>query len=109
MKTSGTCPKCSGRKLYYVTSVEQTYCDALGSLKSFAVTSAFVPTGEKGVLSGAHTEVLVAAPYESLVCAACGYTEWYASKSALTKLARMAESKAIRVVENGVFQKKPGS
>lgn len=50
----------------------------------------------------------MAAPYETLVCAACGYAEWYASKSALTKLARMAESKAIRVIEDGVFQKKPG-
>jgi predicted nucleic-acid-binding Zn-ribbon protein len=107
MKTSGSCPKCSGRKLFHITSVEQTYCDALGSLKSFAVASAFVPTGKKGMLGGTQSEVLVAAPYETMVCAGCGYAEWYASKTALAKLARMAESNAIRVLEDGVLQKKP--
>jgi hypothetical protein len=95
----GTCPKCSGRKLFHITSVEQTYCDAQGSLKSFAVTGAFLPTGKKGLLGGDKTELLVAGPYETLVCAACGFAEWYASKGALAKLTRMAEGKAIRVVE----------
>ena len=107
MKTTGTCPKCSGRKLFHVTSVEQTFCDAQGSLKSFAVTGAIVPTGKKSVLGGEQTEVLVAGPYETLVCAACGYAEWYASKSALTKLERMAASRAVRVLENGQYRTTP--
>jgi hypothetical protein len=34
-----------------------------------------------------------------LVCAACGYAEWDASKGALTKLTRMAEARAIRVID----------
>jgi hypothetical protein len=68
-----------GRKLFHITSVEQTYCDTQANLKSFAVT--------------------VAGPYETLVCAACGFAEWYASKSALDKLTRMAEARASRFID----------
>ena len=107
MKATGICPKCSGRKLFHVTSVEQTFCDAQGSLKSFAVTGAIVPTGKKSMLGGEQTEVLVAGPYETMVCAGCGYAEWYASQNALTKLERMAESRAIRVFENGQYRTTP--
>jgi predicted nucleic-acid-binding Zn-ribbon protein len=96
---TGTCPKCGGRKLFHITSVEQTYCDAQGSLKTFAVTGALVPTGKQGLLGGNKTEMVVAGPYETLVCAACGFAEWYASGAALAKLARMAEAKAIGVID----------
>jgi hypothetical protein len=78
--------------------VEQTYCDAQGSLKSFAVTGAIIPSGKKGLLGWDKTEVLTAGPYETLVCVACGFAEWYASKSALAKLTRMAEAKSIRLI-----------
>src|SRR5262245_48051226 len=105
MKATGTCPKCSGRKLFHISSVSQTYCDAQGSLKTFAVTSAIVPTGEKGLL-GEKKEMVVAAPYETLVCAGCGYAEWYASMSALVSLEQMAEGRAVRVIENGKPQKR---
>jgi predicted nucleic-acid-binding Zn-ribbon protein len=99
VKSSGTCPKCSGRKLFHIFSVEQTFCDAQGSLKSFAVTGAIVPTGKRGLLGGDKTEMVVAGPYETMVCAGCGFAEWYASKSALAKLTRMAEAKAIRFID----------
>jgi hypothetical protein len=90
--------------LFHISSVQHTYCDAQGSLKTFAVTGAFVPTGKKGVLGNEKTELVSAGPYESLVCAACGYAEWYASKSALRDLARMAEGRAIRVIVDGTPQ-----
>jgi predicted nucleic-acid-binding Zn-ribbon protein len=102
VKKTGTCPKCAGRKLFHIASVEQTYCDAMGSLKTFAVTGAIVPTGKKGLLGNEEKEVLVAAPFETVVCASCGFTEWYASKSALARLERMAQHEAIAVIEDGV-------
>jgi predicted nucleic-acid-binding Zn-ribbon protein len=101
VKTSGICPKCSGCKLYHITEVQQTYCDAQGSLRRLDVTGAFVPTGKQGLL-GAKTELVTAGPYETLVCAACGYAEWYASRQALARLAHMAEHRAIRVLDGSV-------
>jgi predicted nucleic-acid-binding Zn-ribbon protein len=100
MKTTGTCPKCCGRKVLQVSPVQYTYCDAGGTLRNFDVQSAHVRTGKKGLLGGDATELETAGPYETLVCAACGYAEWYAPMSALEALKRMsARSATVRVVE----------
>lgn len=101
MKTSKTCPKCQARKTYWIDRVEQTYCDAQGSLRTFDITGAHVSTGEKAFLGGEKTSLELAGPMSAAVCASCGFTEWYATRAALEKLARMAgrSAGAVRLVE----------
>jgi len=99
MRKTGTCSKCGGGKLFQISRVEQTYCDAGGSLRSFDVTGAMVSTGKKGIF-GDKMDLVVAGPYEAMVCAGCGYAEWYASAAALRTLARMAEgSTQVRLLD----------
>lgn len=108
MKQTKTCPKCDGRKLFDIPAVQQTYCDAQGSLRSFDVTGATVFSGKKNMFGGAESEVVVAGPYSAMVCAACGYAEWYASSGALQTLARMAERGAgVRLVDGDAPPKAP--
>jgi hypothetical protein len=72
----------------------------MGSLRSFQVTSAEVKTGKKGLLGGSAAEIKSAGPYETVVCAGCGYAEWYASSSALRALeAMVAGASSVRVVD----------
>jgi hypothetical protein len=100
VKTTGICPKCQGRKLFHVTAVRHTYCDAQGSLRDFNVTSAEVPTGKKGVFGGTSTEIESAGPYETLVCAGCGYAEWYVPRYALEALERLSKATgAVRLID----------
>ena len=94
MKTTGQCPKCQGRKTYQIREVKQTNCDAKGTLRSFDVTAGMAPTGGKTVFGGTELEVVVAGPYETIVCAGCGYAEWYVPRHALDRLERMAEGRA---------------
>ncbi|CAN5923845.1 hypothetical protein BH11MYX4_BH11MYX4_49410 [soil metagenome] len=103
MKKTATCPKCRGRKLFLVAQVQHTYCDAGGSLRAFHVTSAAMKTGKKGMFGGDATEIESAGPYETIVCAGCGYAEWYVPAHALAMLAQMAErSGAVRVIDGDV-------
>jgi hypothetical protein len=84
VKTTGICPKCQGRKLFHVTAVRHTYCDAQGSLRDFNVTSAEVPTGKKGVFGGTG----------------CGYAEWYVPRYALEALERLSKATgAVRLID----------
>jgi predicted nucleic-acid-binding Zn-ribbon protein len=99
VKSTGTCPKCQGRRLFHVTNVQHTYCDAMGSLRSFQVTSAEIKTGKKGLLGGDAAKIESAGPYETFVCAGCGYAEWHASTSALRALESMvAGAGTIRLI-----------
>lgn len=99
MKNTGQCPKCQGRKTYQIREVKQTYCDAQSTLRSFDVTAGMTPTGGKTVFGGTEMELVVAGPYETIVCAGCGYAEWYVPQHALDKLKRMAEGRAgVRLV-----------
>ena len=99
MKSTSICPKCAGRKVYAVSPVQQTYCDAQGSLRNFGITGAHVPTGKKTLLGGKDTSLEIASPIDAWVCATCGYTEWYAPGAALRKLERMVGTSAVRVTE----------
>ncbi len=101
MKTSKICPKCQGRKAYWIEQVQQTYCDAQGTLRTFDITGAQVATGEKGLLGGEKTSLELAGPMSAAVCATCGFTEWYATRASLEKLARMVgrSSGAVRLLE----------
>jgi predicted nucleic-acid-binding Zn-ribbon protein len=89
MKASFQCPKCAGKKAFRVREIRQTYCDAQGTLRSFDLTGAEIATGEKGLLGGDKTKLELVGPMAAVVCAGCGYTEWYAAPAALAKLARM--------------------
>jgi hypothetical protein len=98
MKSTGICPKCEGRKIYEVSAVQQTYCDAGGSLKEFHLTGAALPTGEKGVFGGATTSMTMAGPLAACVCAACGYVEWHLPKHALAVLERLGAAGNVRLL-----------
>lgn len=101
MKTSKVCPKCDGRKFFHITSMKQTYCDASTVIRTVEVFATRVPTGEKGLLGDDKTELVSTDPFESFVCAGCGFVEWYASPGSLRVLARIAEkSSDVRVVTN---------
>ncbi len=101
MKSSGICPKCAGRKLYGINPVQQTYCDAQGSLRSFNVTGARLPNGKKTLFGAEDTSLEVAGPFQACVCAGCGYTEWYVPVVALRMLERMVQAGAVTVIEPG--------
>jgi predicted nucleic-acid-binding Zn-ribbon protein len=79
VKSTSICPKCGGRKVYAVP-VQQTYCDAGGTLRAFHLTGG--------------------GPMSAFVCAACGYTEWYMPGSAMKLLARMLAAGVVSVVEH---------
>jgi hypothetical protein len=97
VKSTSICPKCDGRKIYEVSPVQQTYCDAQGILRDFHLTGARLPTGEKGLFGGDVTTLEVAGPLEACVCAACGYTEWFMPSQALRALERLLTTGAVRV------------
>ena len=99
MRSTSTCPKCDGKRVYAVSPVQQTYCDAQGSLRSFNITGASLPTGKKTMFGGEDTSLEVAGPFDACVCAACGYTEWYMPATAVRMLERMLQTGAVRVHE----------
>jgi hypothetical protein len=98
MKTSGCCPKCEATRIYLVPEVQQTYCDAQASLRNFSITSAQLPTGRTGLLGGAKTSLESSGTCSAYICATCGFTEWYMPLSTLSRLERMVEAQAVRVV-----------
>jgi predicted nucleic-acid-binding Zn-ribbon protein len=80
MRTSNTCPKCSGRKLVVAGP---RYSNEHGW---FLIP--VIPEGSRGY-------------YESWTCAACGYTEFYAM--ALSDVDEIAAQypDVVRIVESG--------
>jgi predicted nucleic-acid-binding Zn-ribbon protein len=88
MRTTATCPKCSGKKLF-VAKLESAGSSEVGyrrGLSTFAIPAVLI----KGTAVG-H--------FESWICAACGYTELYAED--LDKVARLAEKwpDQVRIVD----------
>lgn len=101
MKTCKVCPKCDGEKFFHVARQTRKYCDASGVLRTEELLSAEVPTGETNLFGNDKTEIVSAEPLEMIVCAGCGFLEWYASPEALATLARIAaKTPAVRVVTN---------
>jgi hypothetical protein len=94
VKSTSICPKCDGRKIYEVSPVRQTYCDAGGSLKNFVLTAAELPTGERGMFGGASKDMTMCGPLHACVCAQCGYVEWHLPQDALEVLERMLAARA---------------
>jgi predicted nucleic-acid-binding Zn-ribbon protein len=89
MKTTRTCPKCASKKLFVVGVVRQPEPGNPLNAYPMAVTSERLPTGRGGVFAS-DSEQVSAGLFEAWVCAACGFTEWYA-RHANEALARMAQ------------------
>jgi len=102
MKNTRACPKCSGRKLFYIPEVHQPPEDNGWEYptRPRAVT-AVVKTVASSTSHGRY-DILEAAPCEAVVCGACGFIEWYASPAALTVLDNIArhEGTHVRVVQD---------
>lgn len=70
MKQSLTCPKCDGRKIVHVDRMQLPVF-----APGFAATPATLPVAvQRGIWSGARA----LGSFETFICQACGYTEWYA-------------------------------
>ncbi len=95
MRNKNGCMKCGGQKIYDVEP-RQTYCDAGGTLRDITLTGAEVKTGDKGLLGGDKTEMVMVGA-EASVCAACGYTEWWVPRRALAKLEALVGTSAVSV------------
>jgi hypothetical protein len=102
VKSTSICPKCDGRKVYAVSPVQQTFCDAQGTLRNFSLTGAEIPTGKKTMFGGDETKLEIAGPLSAFVCAACGFTEWYMPSHALQMLERMLVTGAVALLESQV-------
>lgn len=100
VKTTGTCPKCQKRKVFVIRPVQQTFCDAQGTLRTFDLATAEVRTGTRTIF-GEQTKTEGSGPVDALVCATCGYVEWYAPSSTLAKLARLAERSSVVTLIDG--------
>lgn len=97
MRTSQTCPKCHGRKFLVAPDVVQPDSDSINGTHSFVVTCEYMQTGAGSFLSTGYERV-VAGKFEAWICAACGYTEWYAKLDAKA-VEQLVTSRALRVVD----------
>lgn len=83
-----------------ISPVQQTFCDAQGTLRTFDVVVAEVRTGSKTIFGGDQTKLESSGSVDAVVCATCGFMEWYAPKATLAKLRRLAErSSAVTLVD----------
>jgi predicted nucleic-acid-binding Zn-ribbon protein len=83
VKNSGQCIKCKGQALWIVDEVQQPDPASGNLVYKMVVTSQEVKS-EKGANAtwwnaplGATTRIS-AGSFQVIVCATCGYTEWYA-------------------------------
>ncbi len=69
-------------------------------MRRFDVTAGTAKSNMPSVFGGQSDEVVAPGPYETMVCAACGYAEWYVAKSALAALERLVASEpTVNVIE----------
>lgn len=98
MRTHSRCPKCNGTKLYVCTN-HQPDDDGLNYVHAMTITAVTIPQSQTGSSYGTSFRTH-AGTYETWICAACGYTEWYAQdrEHMLQKLATIPES-GVRIVD----------
>lgn len=77
MKRSGQCIKCNHTRLWIVDEVKQPDVDSSNRAWSMAVTSHEVDFRKRP--RGSNENRISAGSFQVIVCAGCGYTEWYAS------------------------------
>jgi predicted nucleic-acid-binding Zn-ribbon protein len=102
MRTTATCPKCSGKKII-VTDLRHTHYSARRgeSLETIPAVSVAV----RGFFGGTR----VCGGFESWICAACGYTEFYAKDLDLDDVDRLAAQwpEDIRIVDSAAPKRGP--
>ena len=76
MKKSERCIKCNNRKLWIIDEVKQPDVDSSNRAWSMAVTSHQFAPGKR---PRGSAERISAGSFQVIICAACGYTEWYAN------------------------------
>ena len=74
MKKTLECPKCSGRELWRVDTVKVPAIDQSSIKAAFTSQPAPLPLQVKLGWRGMST----VGGFEAFICAACGFTEWYA-------------------------------
>ena len=81
MRNSGQCVKCKGQSLWVVDKVHHAVPEYLDSVVQMVVTSyainGAVRTGELAAFRPNEFRI-DAGSFQVIICAACGYTEWYA-------------------------------
>jgi len=97
VRASQRCPKCHGENLY-VCENHQPDEDCSNLTHPFRVTAVQLSTEETGGKHGTSHRTHVGT-YETWICAACGYTEWYAvdKEGLLERLAKIRNS-GVRLV-----------
>jgi predicted nucleic-acid-binding Zn-ribbon protein len=97
MKTTARCPKCSGTKLFVCANVQPAW-DFVNGVHPFHITTIELSTDETGASEGSRFRSHVGR-YETWICAACGFTEWYAqdAQGLLDRLAKIPGT-GVRVV-----------
>jgi predicted nucleic-acid-binding Zn-ribbon protein len=97
MRTNARCPKCSGTKLFVCENTQPDW-DSSNVVHPFHVTTVERSTDETGAREGSRYRSHVGR-YETWICAACGFTEWYAkdAQALLDKLASIPRT-GVRVV-----------
>jgi predicted nucleic-acid-binding Zn-ribbon protein len=100
MRTTQRCPKCQGTKLY-VCENRQPDWHSSSRVRPLSVTAVELSTEDTGGREGTAFRTH-GGTYETWICAACGYTEWYAEdrEGLLERLSQMANG-SVRVVESG--------
>lgn len=70
MPTTAACPKCSGKKLI-VAELRDVQVPSEGPVRAYTIPAI-------GFNAGLFSEAKTLGSFESWICAACGYTEFYA-------------------------------
>ncbi len=91
MKKSERCIKCNNKRLWIVDEVKQPDVDSSNRTWTMAVTSHEIESRRKP--RGSTENRISAGTFQVIVCAACGYTEWYAND-----FERLAEVPGARLV-----------
>jgi DNA-directed RNA polymerase subunit RPC12/RpoP len=93
MKSSGVCPKCSGRELFVVSPVRESR----GDDDPIPV----VTTRVRG-----HMVPLTGGTHDLYVCATCGFEEWYArgANELLDRLSAVPEAGVRRISGGGPYR-----
>lgn len=70
------CPKCGGRELYEIDRALIPNYEYSNTLEPLTLTGAMLPTQATGLLSPTSEREVVTV--KAMVCAKCGFTEFYA-------------------------------
>ena len=98
MKSSLACPKCSGRKLFHIPEVHQPPED--NGWENPTRPRALTAVVSRATPQFGRHDIVEAGPCKAVVCATCGFIEWYASPSALARLKALArEGTHVRVIQ----------